>query len=114
MELFKGEQLEHIQDKLCELSFPNLCNLVASFKCHPWGGYIDNILELKSKSHYDYIYECYFRGQVLGQFLGQKVFIFKISINGVESGVNLVTQMQPTRDLQNVWIMFDHVKHIAN
>jgi len=42
------------------------------------------------------------------------VFIFKISINGVESGVNLVTQMQPTRDLQNVWIMFDHVKHVAN
>jgi len=35
MELFKGEQLEHIQDKFCELSSPNLCNLVASFKCHP-------------------------------------------------------------------------------
>jgi hypothetical protein len=38
------------------------------------------------------------------------VFIFRMLINGVKSGVNLVTQMQPTRDLQNFWIMFDHVK----
>ncbi len=37
-------------------------------------GYIDNILELKSKSHYDYIHKCYF----LSQVLGQKVFTFKI------------------------------------
>ncbi len=51
----KGEQLEHIQDKFCELSFPNICNLVASFKHHSRGGYIDSVLELKSKNHYDYI-----------------------------------------------------------
>ncbi len=55
VELFKGEQLEHIQDKLCELSSPNVCNLVASFKHHLGGGCIDNILELKSKSWFDYI-----------------------------------------------------------
>jgi hypothetical protein len=55
MELLKGEQLEHIKDKLCELSFPNVCNLVASFNHHLGGGYIDSILELKSKSCYDYI-----------------------------------------------------------
>jgi hypothetical protein len=35
-------------------------------------------------------------------------------INGVENGVSLVTQMQPTWDLQNAWIMFDHVKHVAD
>jgi hypothetical protein len=35
-------------------------------------------------------------------------------INCVESGVNLVTQMQHARDLQNVWIMFDHAKHVAS
>jgi hypothetical protein len=56
--------------------------MVATFK-HPVGyGYIDSILELKSKSHYDYIHECYF----LSQVVGQKVFIFKMSINGVGSG----------------------------
>ncbi len=49
-ELFKGEQLEHIQDKFCELSSPDIRNLIASFKHCLGGGYIDNILELKSKS----------------------------------------------------------------
>jgi hypothetical protein len=34
-------------------------------------------------------------------------------INGVKSGISLVTQMQPTGDLQNVWIMFDHAKRVA-
>jgi hypothetical protein len=46
VELFKGEQLDHIQDKFYELSFPNVCNLVASFKHRSRGGYIDNILKL--------------------------------------------------------------------
>jgi hypothetical protein len=50
VELFKGEQLEQIQDKFCEFISPKVCNLVASFKHHPSGGYIDSILELKSKS----------------------------------------------------------------
>ncbi len=67
----------------------------ASFKHHLGGGYIDSILELKSKSQYDYIQECYF----LGQVLGQKLFIFKMSINGVGSGVSFVTRMQLARDL---------------
>ncbi len=28
-----------------------------------------------------------------------KMFIFKMLINGVESGINLITQMQPRGDL---------------
>jgi len=38
------------------------------------------------------------------------VFIFKMSINGVKSGIKLVTCMQHVGDLQNIWIKFDHVK----
>ncbi len=34
MELLKGEQLEHIQDRFYELSSPSVHNLVVSFKCH--------------------------------------------------------------------------------
>ncbi len=60
VELFKGEQLEHIQDKFYELNFPNVHNLIAFFKHHPGGGYIDNIFELKSKNQYDYIQKCLF------------------------------------------------------
>ncbi len=55
VELLKGESLEHIQEKLCEFNSPNICNCVVSFKCHLGGGYIDNILGLKSKDQYDYI-----------------------------------------------------------
>jgi hypothetical protein len=46
--------------KFCELHSANVYNLVASFKCHLRGGYIDSILELKSKICYDYIQKCYF------------------------------------------------------
>ncbi len=47
VELLHGEGLEHIQDKFIELNSSNICNLVASFKHHPKGGYIDHIFELK-------------------------------------------------------------------
>jgi hypothetical protein len=55
VEFLKGEQLEQIQDKFCELSSPNVHNLVAFFKHHSRGGYIDNIFELKSMNWYDYV-----------------------------------------------------------
>jgi hypothetical protein len=48
-----------------------------------------------------------------GQIVGQKFFIWKMSINGMGSGVSLIMRMQPRGDLQNVWIMFDHVKCVA-
>jgi hypothetical protein len=34
-------------------------------------------------------------------------------INGVGSGTNPIMQMQPKGDLQNAWIMFDHVKCVV-
>jgi hypothetical protein len=33
---------------------------------------------------------------------------------GPKSGVHLINQMQPRRDLEHVWIMFDHVKRVKN
>jgi hypothetical protein len=43
IELLHGEGLEHIQDKFIELNSSNIHNLVASFKHHLEGGYIDHI-----------------------------------------------------------------------
>ncbi len=63
--------------------------MVVAFKHHVGRDYIDSILELKSKSRYDYIQECCFPSKIIGQ----KVFIFKMLINGMGSGMNLVTQM---------------------
>jgi hypothetical protein len=73
MELLNNEQLEQIQNKFLELSLPNVCNLVVVFKCRASHGYIDSILELKSKNYYDYIHECCFRNQIIRQ----KVLISK-------------------------------------
>ncbi len=84
-------------------------NLIALFKHCFSGGYVDNILELKSKTRYDYIKECCF----LGQIFGQKVFLFKMSIDGVKSEMGLIARMQSKGDLKNSWIMFDHVKHVT-
>jgi hypothetical protein len=42
------------------------------------------------------------------------VFIFKMSINDVRSGVSLVTQMLPFGGFQNAWVMFDHVKCVIS
>jgi hypothetical protein len=50
MEFLKGEQMEQIQNNFYELNFPNVHNLVASFKHCLGGGYIDSILELKTNS----------------------------------------------------------------
>ncbi len=47
VELLHEEGLEHIQDKFIELNSSNIRNLVAFFKHHPKGGYIDHILKLK-------------------------------------------------------------------
>ena len=52
-------------------------------------------------------------------FLGQdanddKVFVFKMSEVGPGSDIDLVTRMQPGGDLQDSWLMFDHVKRVNN
>ncbi len=63
-EVFKDHQLKEIQDKFIVLSLSHVRNLVALFKNYPSGGYIDNILELKSKNHNNFIQECCFPGQI--------------------------------------------------
>ncbi len=41
---------------------------------------------------------------------GLIVFMFKMSFYGPTSGVDLVRHMQRGGDLQNCWLMFNHVK----
>jgi hypothetical protein len=41
-----------------------------------------------------------------------KVFVFKMFEVGPGSGVDLVKRMQLGGDLQDVWMMFDHVKRV--
>jgi hypothetical protein len=87
--LTKGDQFEQIHDTFINLSSLNVCNLVVSFKHQLGGVYINNILELKSMNCYNYIQECCF----LSQISSQKVFIFKRSVDGVWSAINLDARM---------------------
>jgi hypothetical protein len=88
-EVLKGHRFNEIQEKIIVLSSLNVCNLVAYFKHRPSGGYSHNILELKSRSHYDFIQECCFQGQISSQ----KAFFSKMFVDGVGSGVGLVARM---------------------
>ena len=40
--------------------------------------------------------------------------MFKMSVNLAGSGVDLVRRMQHSGDMENSWIMFDHVKRLHN
>ena len=65
-------------------------------------------MKLKKGSKYDYIQN--------SRFLGQRsklAYIFKMSIVGPGSGVDLVQRMQLGGDLELQWVMFDHVKCIS-
>jgi hypothetical protein len=69
---------------------------------------MDNILILKLKIPYDYIQDSCFPRQMVGQ----KVFLFKMLFYGSTNGVDLVRHMQPSGDLQNCCLMFDHVERV--
>lgn len=66
-------------------------------------------MALKDYSGFKFIHDNRFFGQANG-----KVFVFKMSIDCPESGIDLVTRTQLGEDLQNCWIMFVHVKQVKD
>jgi hypothetical protein len=102
------EELAQVFDKWSKLGSRSLRNLISEARrfCRQ-GGYIDSILKLKKSSTYDYIHDSKFPGQ--GDEL---VYLFKMSTCGQGSGLSLGHRMQPGGDLENEWVMFDHIKRI--
>ncbi len=87
------------------LCSPSICNLIVSMKHHLDNlGSLDYILKLKALSGYDYIQDNCFPGQ----HAKQKVDLFKMFVNGAAFRFDQVQQMGD--DLQNAWMMFDHIK----
>jgi hypothetical protein len=82
MELLKGEKLNQMLLKFTPLCSPNIRNLIVSLN-HNFDNpsSFDCILKLKTLSSYDYIQDNYFPSQQVRQ----KVYLFKMSINGVVS-----------------------------
>ena len=76
-------------------------NMISNAKLHlGLGSYVDNILKLKKESRYDFIHDSCFSGR------GSDVtYIFKMSIVGPGSGVDLVCRMQKGENLQSEFIM---------
>jgi hypothetical protein len=72
---------------------------------------MDGIAMLRGCSHWAYVHENKFPEQGSDS---DKVFVFKMSEMGPGSRVHLVTRMQPGGDLEDAWIMFDHVKRIKH
>ena len=70
---------------------------------------MDAITKLRGISLWAFVQENKFPGQ--GADL-DKVYVFKMSEVGPGSGVDLVRRMQPGGDLENSWLMFDHVKRV--
>jgi hypothetical protein len=54
----------------------------------------------------------YIHGNIFPGQGKDKVYVFKMLVDGAGSGVNLVKRMQPGGDLENTWLIFDHVKRV--
>ena len=102
------DKLSLVFEKWSKLSTSSMNNMISDAKLHlGLGGYVDNILKLKKGSRYDFIQDNCFPGQ--GSDLA---YIFKMSIVGPGSGVDLICRMQKGGNLQFEFIMFDHVKRV--
>ncbi len=70
---------------------------------------MESIRKLRGSSTWAFVQESKFPGQGLEV---DKVFVFKMSEVGPSNGVDLVKQMQNGGDLQDAWVMFNHVKRV--
>jgi hypothetical protein len=103
------EELVPVLDRCKDMASPNIRNKVMTFRLLRRYGVMDAITKLRGISLWAYVQENKFPGQ--GADL-DKVFLFKMSEVGPGSGVDLVRRMQHGGDLQNAWVMFDHVKRV--
>jgi len=108
-EILKGAKMEEVMDRFQYLSNQNIRNVISSFRSINQRGVFNNIMTIKKESKFKYIHDSVFLGQEK-----EKVYVFKMFIEGPGSGVDLVKRMQPGGDLQNAWMMFDHVKRVKD
>ena len=104
-------EMQDIFDRCKHLTSPNIRNAVTTFRTMRRFGVMDSITKLRGASNWKFVQQNRFPGQ--GADL-DKVFVFKMSEVGPGSGVDLVKRMQPGGDLENSWIMFDHVKRVRS
>ena len=91
------------------MSSLSIQNQVISFRYMRRFGVMDSITKLRGSSNWAFVQENKFPSQGSDS---DKVFVFKMSEVGPGSGVGLVKRMQVGNDLQDAWMMFDHIKQV--
>ena len=72
-------------------------------------GTMNNITSLTKHFAFSYVHS----GRVLGQSK-DTTCVFETLVGILGSGVEFVKRMQVRRDIGNLLIMFDHIKHVKN
>lgn len=104
--------LEVVMDKFFTLASPNCRNFVAWFKrliCSRMGT-INNIIALKGHYGFKLVYGSRF----LGQSKEEKKNVLKMLVDLLGNGINLMNKFQIGGNMENSWIMFDHVKCLCD
>jgi hypothetical protein len=105
--MLQGQELEDVLNKFEHLSSPNLRNTISLYRSSSKRGAYDSIMAMKTYTIIEYVHNNVSPSQ--GK---DKVYVFKMLEDGPGSGVDLVKRMQPGGDLENTWLMFDHVKRV--
>jgi hypothetical protein len=108
---FDLDELVLILEKCKYMSYPSIKNDFTAFRYIRRFGVMVGIAILRGYSHWAYVQENKFPGQGSDS---NTVFVFKMSKMGPRSGVHLIKQMQSGEDLEDVWIIFDHVKRVKH
>ena len=101
------QELEDVLDKFEHLSSLNLQNTISLYRSGGKRGAYDSIMAMKMYSTIEYIHGNIFPGQEK-----KKLYVFKMLEDGPRSGVDLVKCMQPGGDLENAWLIFEHIKRV--
>ena len=105
------EDMKTTIEKYANLASPNIKNAISNFKHVGHTNPMDGIRQMRGCTTWPFVQQNMFPRQGAKD---DKVFIFKMNEVGPASGVDLVTRMQPREDLQDSWLMFDHIKRVNN
>lgn len=70
---------------------------------------MNNTMALKNHTGFKYGY-----GKRFPRQFKDKAFVFKMLVDLSRSDVDIVKHMQVGRDMENSWIMFNHVKYVTD
>ena len=105
--MLRGQELEDVLDMFEHLSSSNLRNAILLSKSSGKRGVYDSFMAMQRYTTIEYIHGNIFLNQ--GK---DKVRVFKMLVDGPGSDVDLVKHMQLGGDLENTWLIFDHVKWV--